>query len=427
MGEPSTTGTMTQTTSSTTTSPYRSQRGPNRSRRIVPALILAITLAPLWALFGLGGTSPTAAAAVASRQDQADPGGRTVNVELILDLSGSMARDIGGGETRMEAAKRVMTDVIDALPEQEGINVGFRIYGHEGNNTQAGQAVSCQSSELVVPIAGVDKEALRAQVDLAQPIGWTPIALSLERAGGDFQAGEGVSNYVVLVTDGEETCGGDPCATARALNEGAANVTTHVVGFALTDDQARLVNCIAEEGGGLNLRAGNALELSESLFAVLEEIQVVIQNGFLEIEEIGGLYPRALVSFLATGDQTAREPIQIGDSNRIEVEVGLYEVRWANPSGQESAIRVNIEAGRTTWVRGSILKFPQGAGEIYQVRDLAGIVVWQDTFEQGNYVWVLPGIYTMELVERVGDPVLIMAQVQTLPGSATQLEIFTAP
>ena len=90
-----------------------------------------------------------------------------------------MARDIGGGETRMEAAKRVMNDVIDALPEREGVNVGFRIYGHLGDNTEAGRDVSCQSSELVVPIQGVNKPALRDQVAAAQPIGWTPIALSL--------------------------------------------------------------------------------------------------------------------------------------------------------------------------------------------------------------------------------------------------------
>jgi Ca-activated chloride channel homolog len=95
-----------------------------------------------------GHMSPRSAAAAPATQDQQAV--RTVNLELILDLSGSMARDIGGGETRMEAAKRVMNDVIDALPEREGVNVGFRIYGHLGDNTEAGRAVSCQSSELVL-------------------------------------------------------------------------------------------------------------------------------------------------------------------------------------------------------------------------------------------------------------------------------------
>jgi hypothetical protein len=390
-----------------------------RAFNLLLLLVLTTTSAGL-----LGLASPRSAAAPATQDDQAV---RTVNLELILDLSGSMARDIGGGETRMEAAKRVMNDVIDALPEREGVNVGFRIYGHLGNNTEAGRNVSCQSSDLVVPIQGVNKPALRDQVAAAQPIGWTPIALSLQRAGGDFQPGEGVANHILLVTDGEETCGGDPCAVAESLRTGDANVTTHVVGFALNEEQARLVSCIAERGGGLNLRAASARELSNALFSVLEEIQVVVQNGFLEIEEIGGLFPRATITFVATGDQTPRDAITLTTDNRVELAVGYYDVSWTYATGGEISIRVNIEAGRTTWIRGSLLKFPQGAGEIYVVKDLAGTVIWQAPFEEGDYVWVLPGIYTMDLVERVGDPVLIMAQVQTLPGSETQLEVFTAP
>jgi hypothetical protein len=118
--------------------------------------------------------------------------------------------------------------------------------------------------------------------------------------------------------------------------------------------------------------------------------------------------------------------VTLTDSNRVELNVGICDVSWVNPSGQESSVRANIVAGETTWIRGSLLKFPQGAGEIYTVTDLSGVVVWQDQFEQGDYVWVLPGIYRMELLERVGDPVLITAEVQTLPGTVTQLEIFTA-
>lgn len=401
-------------------------RTPARSsasvRRAFTALMLLAAFAMPGGLLDLLATQAVSAAPAAQDQPVS-----TVNLELILDLSGSMARDIGGGETRMEAAKRVMNDVIDALPEQEGVNVGFRIYGHLGDNTEAGRAVSCQSSELVVPIEGVNKPALREEVAAAQPIGWTPIALSLERAGGDFQPAEGVRNHILLVTDGEETCGGNPCEVAEALREGDASITTHVVGFALTQQQANLVNCIAERGGGLNLRAANARELSDAIFSVLEEIEVVLQNGFLEIEEIGGLFPRATIEFIPSGDQSPRDAITLSTDNRVELGVGFYTVSWTYASGGEVSIRVNIEAGRTTWVRGSLLSFPQGAGEIYVVRDLAGTVIWQAPFERGDSVWVLPGIYTMDLVERVGDPVLIMAQVQTLPGSETLLEVFTAP
>ncbi|MDQ3412011.1 MAG: VWA domain-containing protein [Chloroflexota bacterium] len=350
-----------------------------------------------------------------------------VNVELILDLSGSMARDIGGGETRMIAAKRVLNDVIDALPETEGVNVGFRIYGHEGDNTNAGRAESCESTELVVPIAGVDKPALRAQVDAAEPIGWTPLAISLEEAAGDFPTDPDESNNIVLVTDGEETCGGDPCEAAGAIRAGETRVRSHVIGFALTDEQSELVGCIAEEGDGLNLRAANALELSDALFSVLQEIEVVLQTGELEIEEIGGLFPAATVSFFNTGDQDPRPPVVLDETNRAELEVGTYAVTWTNPSGATSRIDVLIEPGQTTWVRGSLIRFPQGAGESYVVSDLAGVTIWNGPFEFGDVVWVLPSIYSIRLDERVGDPILISAQVQTLPGSVTALEVWTAP
>jgi hypothetical protein len=409
---------------------------PNRSNRrpiawLTRTLLLVAVLALLGPVAVVAGLSSIGTAAAQAQDQAAQTPTQAVNVELILDSSGSMEQDVGGGETRMQAAKRVLRDVIAAIPEREGINVGFRIYGHEGNNTEAGRAESCQSSELVVPIAGVDKAALNAEVDAATPVGWTPLTLSLQRGAEDFEPpAEGTVNAMVMVTDGLETCGGDPCAAARSIYEGDVRATIHVVGFGLTAEEQGTVSCIAENGGGLNLSAGNATELSTALFTILEELQVVISTGFLEIEEFGGLFPRALIQggTQATDANPEGEAIEIRltDNNRVELNVGVYDVSWDNPSGEETRIRANIEAGRTTWIRGSLLKFPQGAGEIYLVSDQGGVVIWQDQFEQGDYVWVLPGIYRMELLERVGDPVLIGAEVQTLPGTATQLEVFTA-
>src|SRR5215213_2119574 len=42
---------------------------------------------------------------------------KSVNVELIVDASGSMAQTIDTGETRMDAAKRVLNDVITGIPD----------------------------------------------------------------------------------------------------------------------------------------------------------------------------------------------------------------------------------------------------------------------------------------------------------------------
>ena len=395
-------------------------------RGLVRVLLLGLCLLAL---------SPTWAASAQQPQpmptNPAQASAKTVNVELIFDSSGSMAQEVSPGVTRIEAAKEVLNDVIDAIPEREGINVGFRVYGHEGSNREEDREESCRSTELVVPIEGVNKDRLRDAVASYQPVGWTPITLSLQEAAEDFSSpGESEVNAIVLVTDGLETCGGDPCAAAAALAEGEVDVTTYVIGFGLAQEEQATLQCIADAGGGLNLGADNAEELNAALFTVLEELQVVVQTGFLEIEAFGDIFPRATIS-CRTGATDANPEgevteVTLTDSNRVELNVGICDVSWVNPSGQETRIRANIVAGETTWIRGALLKFPQGAGEIYTVTDQTGVVVWQDQFEQGDAVWVLPGIYRMELLERVGDPVLISAEVQALPGTVTQLEIFTA-
>lgn len=227
--------------------------------------------------------SPTPAAeATAPETQKGDETAKTVNVELILDVSGSMGQVLDTGETRMDAAKRVLDGVIAAIPDRNGINVGLRIYGFAGDNTEAGQAVSCLSSELTVPIAGVDKEELEQQIAVLQPTGWTPIGLSLERAAEDFPlASDGVVNAVVLVTDGLETCGGDPATVAGALRQGELDVVTHVIGFALTEEEQELLAGIADQGDGLLLGAGTEDELSQALFSVFEELEIVTGVGYI--------------------------------------------------------------------------------------------------------------------------------------------------
>lgn len=359
-----------------------------------------------------------------------------VNVEMIMDSSGSMAAETDNGEPRIDAAKRVLNQVIDAIPvDRPELNVGFRVFGHEGNNTEAGRSESCQSSDLTVPVDGVDSEALREQVANYAPVGWTPIGLSLERAAADFPvASDSVTNAIILVTDGLETCDSDPCAIATALKSSDAAVTVYVVGLGLDQEELRITGCIAENTGGQIVGAQNADELSVALFTFLEELQVVVTTGFLEIESIGGLYPLAT---LTCAEQEATDSNPQGgepftytftqDTNTVEVPIGVCDMAWTNPSGDETTIKVNIEADRTTYVRGSLINLPHGAGEIYELKAQDGTVIWQDQIELGDRVWVLPGIYTCDLLEVVGDPILISFTVQTLPGSVTQVDILTAP
>lgn len=215
---------------------------------------------------------------------QENPAPPTVNVEIILDSSGSMASITDTGETRMEAAKRVLNEVVNSVPDREGsVNVGFRIYGHEGDNTEATRSESCRASELLVPVDGVNRDALLTAIESAQPTGWTPIGRSLSRAGEDFPVGgENAVNAIVLVTDGLETCEGDPAAVAQDLHDDEAlALTTYVIGFGTTAEEQLILQGIGDAGGGQLFGASNAQELRASLFSVLEELQIVVGAGYV--------------------------------------------------------------------------------------------------------------------------------------------------
>jgi len=248
-----------------------------------PVKIARLLLVVAFMSMSLSGHAST----VTARQDSPAPKTSTVNVEIIVDASGSMAAETNTGELRIDSAKRVLTEVINAIPEAEGVNVGLRVYGHLGDNTDEGRMESCVSSDLLAPIEGVDKPSLLAQVDTLQPVGWTPIGYALEQASADFtQPGsDDVVNAIVMVTDGLETCDADPAAIAGRLHASDAGITTHVIGFGTTPEEQAILSGIAEAGEGELLGSDNTGQLQATLFEVLEELDVVEETGTGESRE----------------------------------------------------------------------------------------------------------------------------------------------
>lgn len=200
------------------------------------------------------------------------PGAVTTHLILAIDASGSMAGP-AGGMSKMEAAKREAQRFLTEM--HDDIEVGLMVYGHEGTNQPEGKDVSCAATEL---IHGFDTR--RSEVDgtiaALQPTGWTPLAGVLDHAGEvvaalPLEEGEpGPVPVVYLISDGEETCDGDPVASAKALIE--AGVSTHVntIGFGVDAVTAAQLEAIAEAGGGTYYPAKDARALQEQLDAIRE-------------------------------------------------------------------------------------------------------------------------------------------------------------
>ena len=179
---------------------------------------------------------------------------------LMLDASGSMLEADPSGLTRMEAAKKGLTAVVDKLPD--AAQVGLRVYGA---TVQGGTPTpeACADTQLVSPIKALDKAALRNAIAGFQAKGETPIAHSLQKAIEDL--GPTGKRNIVLVSDGEESCVPDPCPVIKELIGAGIDLQIDTVGYAVGDKARQQLQCIADAGHGTYYDAANADQIAASL------------------------------------------------------------------------------------------------------------------------------------------------------------------
>ncbi|MCC6932877.1 MAG: VWA domain-containing protein [Deltaproteobacteria bacterium] len=205
------------------------------------------------------------------------------NIALILDSSGSMAAKVENQKTRLDVAKEVLSGAIDSLPNN--VQVSLQVYG-----TEPKSKVDCRDSKVFYPLGAVNAEALKNIIVGLTPGGYTPIAYSLEQAAASLPKGK--NNSLILVTDGVESCNGDPCAVATRLSAEGLVTRSFVVGFGLDLDKGKFLSCVgkyypAEDRKGLQ----SALKeiVAESVKPVTGHVTIYRPNERKEIITQGSL------------------------------------------------------------------------------------------------------------------------------------------
>lgn len=192
---------------------------------------------------------------------------------LVFDGSASMGEvryDIKE-HTRIQDARRA---VAEAMPQITPFrDVGLVIYGPGG-------ADSCSGIEVRFPPAPDTALDIILEVNALRPTGLTPLAASVERAASLLAPLPGT---IVLVTDGNETCGGTPCALGDLLAAQAPDLTVHVIGFRVVadffswnspeaedySDGTTVAKCLADKTGGLFVSTETVAELVSAMQATL--------------------------------------------------------------------------------------------------------------------------------------------------------------
>lgn len=241
---------------------------------------------------------------VNTKQVQQNPVG---TIDIVMDYSGSMAYWIS-------AAKNSMAMIVSQLPSNT--KVGFRVFGHDSginpytpvigkiksiakdsNGKYKVSAVqhsylgdvsgSCSATSQIVPVIQYNASSLINGMNSVNIGGATPLTLALQQAVSVDFKNMGITSpkKIILITDGGETCGGDPCAFARQLASMRKDITIDVV---LVSSHSRELACLSTATGGKFYNIQDVPTFTRVLSESLQNVESVPETQYEQKYEFIG-------------------------------------------------------------------------------------------------------------------------------------------
>ncbi|MGI9435829.1 MAG: vWA domain-containing protein [Geminicoccaceae bacterium] len=173
-------------------------------------------------------------------ENQVDP-----RIMLVLDGSSSMWARVDGDVSKIEIAKGAIAELVGDWEAK--MEFGITTYGHREES-------SCQDIETVLPLDEVNSDKVVNVVDGITPKGKTPLAAALRQAAKSLDY-ENQPAKILLVSDGIENCGQDPCQAASELAANAKDLSIDIIGFDMNNHEMGQLECIATNGNGHMVRA----------------------------------------------------------------------------------------------------------------------------------------------------------------------------
>lgn len=202
----------------------------------------------------------------------------TNRILFIFDDSFSM-NGPWNSNIKIEVAKKVMGEFLDSLKSIPNLELALRCYGH---TTFFRPERNCEDTKLEVPFAPAksNTEKIKQRIQKLEPTGTTPIAYSLGQCINDFPACNTCRNIVILITDGIEECGGNPCQVSIDMQRKGIFLRPFVIGVGLDVKFADAFACM-----GKFYDVSNEANFMDVLKLVLTESlsQTTVQVNLLDL------------------------------------------------------------------------------------------------------------------------------------------------
>lgn len=212
-------------------------------------------------------------------------------IEIVMDFSGSMAGAI-------EIAKNTMSSVVSQIPGS--VQLGLRVFGYDYDSDEKkiakvqnvvktidkkGKVVyklstgkhknnsgACSATKQVTPIKKANAQSLINGMNSIDLGGSTPLVLALEETVSvDFASfSRDSQKKIILITDGGENCGGNPCSFAKTLMSQRDDISVDVV---LVGSNTRELKCLAQKTNGKIYKLSDVSQLPKALTTSINGVE----------------------------------------------------------------------------------------------------------------------------------------------------------
>lgn len=185
---------------------------------------------------------------------------------FIIDASGSMNEYLGIYQ-KIHLAKKHVSRYISTLPSET--DVGFMAYGN--------RVPGCSSSRLYQPLEAGNHDAFKNRLFGLTPSGATPLAESI-RIAGTLISQRKKETEIILVTDGVESCYGDPKKELQVLKQKGIPFKFHIFGLGLKANEEQQMKILTEEGNGKYF----GIEDDSSFYTALDSLKTQSETAVKE-------------------------------------------------------------------------------------------------------------------------------------------------
>ncbi len=196
---------------------------------------------------------------------------------FLFDASGSMMAP-WENTLRITAAKKILADLVDSLKVNDNVELALRAYGHQSPAKEQ----NCKDTRLEIGFSANNHDNIIKRLDYIYPKGNTPIAYSLLQSADDFPRDKTFRNIIIVITDGIESCDGDPCKVSLQLQKKDIFLKPFVIGLGMEDKFAKEFECMGSYFNAKNINAFRTVLndiLEQSLNTTTASVELLDEKG----------------------------------------------------------------------------------------------------------------------------------------------------